>query len=106
MESVRREFVDTIQEEYNNYCKARGEEPTINGFSEYLINRKIINDKTVNRFLVVSKYPELLRKNMGSKYIAILELEDIVSVKNSTIRGYIQHFCKFFRLEKRVIHKT
>jgi hypothetical protein len=103
MEGTRREFIKILQEEYSNYCKARGEEETIKGYSEYIINRNIITDKTVNRFFIISKYPEALHQSSGIKKMAIYTLQDFVSLSCLQIRTIIKKYSTHFKLKNRLI---
>jgi hypothetical protein len=103
MEETRKEFINILQEEYTDYCKARGEKETISGYSEYMINRNIITDKTVNRFVIISKYPIALSTNLGIKKMAIYSLQDSVQLSWVQIRTTIQEFSTYFRVKNRLI---
>jgi hypothetical protein len=103
MEETRKDFINILQEEYANYCKARGEKETISGYSEYMINRNIITDKTVNRFVIISKYPIALSTNLGIKKMAIYALQESINLSFYQIRAIIIHYSVHFRLKKRVI---
>lgn len=103
MEGVRGEFIKTVQEEYTNYCKARGEKETIQGYSEYLLNRNLVTDKTINRFVVISKYPTALDENLGIKKQAIYTIQDIVPLSFRSIRSILTNYQRAFRLKSRVV---
>lgn len=106
MERTRGIFIKVAQEEYSNYCKARGENETITGFSEYLVNKNVIEDKTINRYLAVTLYPTALAESNGIKKLALYTLEDIVCLSYSSLRLVIQDHLKRFRLKQRVNSKT
>ena len=61
-----------------------------------------IKDITINRFIVISKYPEALNENLGIKKFAIWDLEEKVSVKESTIRVILKRFQKAFKFRERL----
>jgi hypothetical protein len=103
MEETRKDFINILQEEYANYCKARGEKETISGYSEYMINRNIITDKTVNRFVIISKYPIALSTNLGIKKMAIYSIQDTVNLSFGAIRNVLNDYAEYFRLKKRLI---
>ncbi len=106
MERTRGIFIETVQEEYSNYCKARGEQETINGFSQYLVNKNVIEDKTINRFLAVTLYPTVLNESEGVKTLALYALEDIVCLSYRSLRNVVVNYAKHFKLKKRVVVKT
>lgn len=106
MEATRTEFTEVISAQYNEYCKSREVEPTSKGFAEYLVNRTIVTDLTINRFLVIDKYPGALSQNMGIKRAACWDLEDIVGLKYPSIRLIIKRFATAFRMKSRLIPKT
>lgn len=103
MEGVRGEFIKIVQEEYTNYCKARGEKETIQGYSEYLLNRNLVTDKTINRFVVISKYPIALEENLGIKKMAVYSIQDVVPLSFRSIISILKHYATHFRNEKRLI---
>ncbi len=105
MERTRAIFIDKATEEYNNYCKAKGISSTVEGFAEYLVNRNIVQDKTINKFLVVSFYPDAMEENNGIQQLAIATLENLVGVGYSRIRVIIKDCMTSFRLKRRVIRK-
>lgn len=102
MENTRREFINTIEQQFQDWCELKEIEPNSELLIEYLINRSLIIDKTINRFLVVDKYPALLEKNLGCKLYAVYDLEEIVGVKESMIQVYLQRHQKDFRFKNRV----
>ena len=102
METTRREFVNTISIQFKEWCKLKGLEPNSELFSEYLINRNLITDRTINRFLVVDKYPEALDKHLGIKKYAIWDIEDQVGVKESTIKVILNRFLKYFMIKRKM----
>ena len=103
MEETRKEFINILQEEYANYCKARGEKETIQGYSEYMINRNIVNQKTINRFIIISKYPDALSRNLGIKKMAIYSIQDTVNLSFGAIRNVLNDYAEYFRHKKRLI---
>jgi len=106
MEQTRTEFTKVISEQYEEYCKSKEVDPTPKGFATYLVNRSLVTDLTINRFLVIDKYPTILAKNMGIKQSACWELEDIVGLKFSSIRLIIKRFSTAFRLKSRIVPKS
>ena len=106
MEETRREFVKTINLQFIDYCKSKDKEPTPEEFATYLVNRTLISDLTVKRFLVVDKYPHVLSANMGVKQVAIWQLEEEVKCSFSTIKTYLDRFQTFFRVKDRVNSKS
>lgn len=106
MERTRGIFIETVQGEYSNYCKARGEQETISGFSQYLVNKNVIEDKTINRFLAVTLYPIALEESGGIKKLALYTLEDIVCLSYCSLRNVIVNYATYFKLKKRVVVKT
>jgi hypothetical protein len=107
MESQRRnDFIKTIESQYQNFCKSRETTPTVKGFAEYLINRSLITDLTIKRFLVVDKYPAALGKFMYIKRVAVDFLEDSLGIPYSTIQVYIKRHIKDFKHQNRLIPKS
>lgn len=106
MERTRSIFVETVKEEYSNYCKARGEKESTIGLTEYLINKNVIEDKTINRFLTVTLYPRALEESNGIKKLAIYTLTDIVCLKYDSINLIIHNYLTRFKLKKRVNIET
>lgn len=102
IERTRLIFVETIEEDYSNYCKARGKKETTAGFASYLVNRNVIEDKVINRFLTIALYPTALNEAKGMKTFAIYTLENILGLSNSYLRGVICRHLSHFRLKKRV----
>ena len=102
MEGTRREFIDTITLQYKQHCKSKDIEETIEGLAVYIVNRNLVTDLTINRFLVIDKYPQQLQINYGIKKLAIWALEDIVGVKCTTIRIYLDRFQTHFRYKDRL----
>jgi hypothetical protein len=102
----RTEFRSTVTKQFTDYCKSKEVNPSIEYFAEYLINRNLIIDKTITRFLVIDKYPEALHGNMAIKQQAIYQLEEEIGVSESTIKRILNRFSKAFRLQSRVIPKN
>lgn len=102
MERTRGIFVETIKEEYSNYCKARGEEETTEGLTKYLVNKNLISDKTINYFLAVNYYPRALQESHGIKKLALYTLEDITTLSYESLRVVISKYLNRFRLKKNV----
>jgi len=105
MENTRREFLNTIQKQYKEFCKSKGVEETVQGFSEYLINRNLIKDLIIRMFLVVDKYEEALKDNLEIKHLAVWALEDIVGLKETRIKTILKHNRLDFRHRERLIPK-
>ncbi len=99
MEEPKEEFNETINEQFKRYCDLKEIEPTFELFTRYLIERNLIQETTIKKFMVVDKYPEALSKNFGSKTIAIYELEDRYGASFSSIRMYLDRFSTYFRLK-------
>jgi hypothetical protein len=106
MEETRRDFTESIEQQYKDYCKLREIEPTIRGFSVYIVNRNLVTDLTINRFLVIDLYPHLLQKNLGIKQVTCWELEDHVGLKYASIRLILKRFQTHFRHKQRIVPKT
>jgi hypothetical protein len=105
-ERRRVDFIKTIESQYINFCKSREIKPTTKGFAEYLINRNLIPDLTIKRFLVVDKYPHALGESLGIKRVAMWNLEDILNVSYSTIRVIIKRHIADFRHKNRLVPKN
>ena len=105
METTRNEFIKILLEEFESFCKRESQAPTNENFLQYIVNRNLIKDITGNSFVVISKYPEALEENFGIKRFAICQLEEQVSVKESTIKVILKRFQKAFRFENRLIPK-
>jgi hypothetical protein len=110
-ERRRVDFIKTIESQYINFCKSREIKPTTKGFTtkgfaEYLINRNLIPDLTIKRFLVVDKYPHALGEHLFIKQSAMWSLEDTIGVSVTSIKTYLKRFNKTFRLKNRLIPKS
>lgn len=106
MEQTRSLFVETIKEEYSNYCKATGKKESTEGLTIYLVNKNIVEDRTINRFLAVNYYPKALEESNGIKKLALYTLEDIVCLSYGSLRIVIQKYLNHFRMQKRVVTKS
>lgn len=102
MEKTRAEFIILALQQFEAFCKIKGIENSTENFAKYLVNRSIIKDITINRFIVISKYPEALSENLGIKKFAIWDLEEEVNVKESTIRVILKRFQKAFKFRERL----
>jgi hypothetical protein len=102
MEKTRQEFINTIQLLYKKFCKDKGTTETVEGFASFLVNKSLVTDKTINRFLIVEKYPETLKKNLGIKKLAIWDLEEVVPLKETSIRAIIKDFAVEFVHKNRI----
>jgi len=105
METTRNEFIEILLLQFNEFCSREKQPATNENFVRYIVNRNIIKDITINRFVVISKYPEALQDNFGIKRFAIWQLEEQVSVKESTIKVILKRFQKAFRFKNRLIPK-
>jgi hypothetical protein len=107
MEKARRtDFVKTINSQYSAFCKSREITPTQRGFAEYIVNRNLITDLTIKRFLVVDKYPSALDGSLGIKRSAMWSLEDLLNISFSSIEVYLRRHIKDFKHENRLIAKS
>jgi len=102
MEETRKEFIEVINNQYAEHCKLNGIAPTVEGFSAYMVNRNIVTDLTINRFLVIHLYPIILSENMGIKQATCWDLEFRVGVKERSIRNIINHYLGFFWHKNRI----
>lgn len=106
MEATRSDFSKVIYGQYKDRCKLQEIEPTIEGLVVYLINRNLITDLTINRFLIIDKYPLALAQNAGVKQLACWQLEDEVGLKFASIKLIIKRFSTYFRHKQRVVPKN
>jgi hypothetical protein len=98
METTRTtEFKQIVSNDFKRWCSSRDIQPSQDSFIEFLIEKNLINDTTIKRFVIISAYPEALDENMGIKYAAIWQLEEKYNVPESTIRVYIKRFQNFFK---------
>lgn len=103
MEETRHEFTKVIERQYKEHCKSKEIEPTIEGLAVYMVNRNLVTDLTINRFLVIDLYPILLAKNNGIKQVACWEIEDHVGLKYASIRNILKRYQTYFRRKQRVV---
>ena len=106
MESTRTEFIETITAQFEQWCKQTENEPSHSLFAQYILNRSLICDKTVKRFLVIEKYPKLLEENKNIKRSAIWDLEEIVDLKERQIFSILDKYSVHYRLQNRLIAKS
>lgn len=92
-----KEFIKTINNNYENWCDANEVEPNNQLFLQYLIDRNLIEKKTVKRFVVINNYPEALANNLGIKKAALWELEAKTGVNYKTIDTWIARFQSWFK---------
>ena len=97
--------LNTIQKQYTRYCKEKEIEETVQGFSEYLINRNLIKDLIIRMFLVVENYEKAFQDNLEIKHLAVWALEDVVGLKETRIKTILKHNREDFRLRNRLIPK-
>ena len=106
-EARRKDFAETIEAEFQAFCKSNDKDPTPKEFIEYLINRNLVKDLTIKRFLVVTKYPNIFHnESMGIKDVAMWNLENLLGVSYSSIRVYLDRHIKDFRYKNRLIRKS
>ena len=74
METAKADFLKTINEQYHYHCQSKDKTPNTQDFLEYLMERNLINDLTIKRFVVVNAYPEALN-NLGIKRTAVWEID-------------------------------
>lgn len=92
-----REFIKTIDSDFERWCESKEIEATNELFLLYLIERNIIEEKTIKRFVVVKNYPSALEENLGIKAAAIWQLEEKTGVNGSTIKSWLDRFQAYFR---------
>lgn len=98
METTRTtEFKRLVSSDFVRWCDSKGLHPNNEAFLDFLIERNIINESTIKRFVIVATYPNALSENMGIKRAAIWELEEKYNVPESTIRVIIKRFQNFFK---------
>ena len=103
MDNTKREFKNTIVQDFQGWCKLKNLEASNELLIDYLENRNIITELTIKRFVVVSKYPILLNEHLGIKRSAVYALESEFLIPESTIMVYLKRFQQFFKPKKQII---
>lgn len=85
-----------IRELLKNYQSVEREQGNILDFLRYLLSKNIIPANTQLRYLIGSKYPEVLIKKGGVKRQAVIQLEAETGIPEPTVRHYIAKFPSFF----------
>ena len=98
MEAARTEFATVIEKQYQEHCKTNEKTPSTEDFLQYLMQRSLITDLSIKRFVVVNAYPQAF-DNLGLKQNAIWELENKFNVPESTVKVILARHQKDFRLK-------
>jgi len=97
MEAAKTDFISIVNSEFTSWCKSKDIEPNNDALLTYLLERRIITDLTIKRFVVVSKYPFVLSENLDIKKVAVWQLEEMYNISESTIRVILKRFQSYFR---------
>lgn len=97
MEAAKNDFREIVSTEFLNWCKSKDIEPNHDALLSYLLDRNIITELTIKRFVVVSKYPFVLAENLDIKRAAMWQLEDMYNISESTIKVILKRFQSYFR---------
>lgn len=97
MEAAKHDFKQIVSTEFLNWCKSKEIEPSHETLLSYLLERKVITELTIKRFVVVNRYPFALSENLNIKKAAIWQLEDMYNISESTIRVILKRFQSYFR---------
>ena len=97
MEAAKTDFISIVNSEFTSWCKSKDIEPNNDALLTYLLERRIITDLTIKRFVVVSKYPFVLSENLDIKKAAVWQLEEMYNISESTIRVILKRFQSYFR---------
>lgn len=97
MEAAKHDFKQIVSAEFLNWCKSKEIEPSHEALLSYLLERKVITELTIKRFVVVNRYPFALSENLNIKKAAIWQLEDMYNISESTIRVILKRFQSYFR---------
>jgi len=97
MEAAKNDFVEIVNTEFLKWCKSKDIEPNHDALLNYLLERKIITELTIKRFVVVAKYPFILSENLDIKKAAVWQLEEMYNISESTIRVILKRFQSYFR---------
>ena len=97
MEAAKNDFISIVNSEFISWCKSKEIEPNNDALLTYLLERRIITDLTIKRFVVVSKYPFVLSENLDIKKAAVWQLEEMYNISESTIRVILKRFQSYFR---------
>ncbi len=102
MEATRTEFINIITQQFEAWCEETNQQASPSLFAQYMVNRSLVCDKTIKRFLVVHNYPETLQKNMEIKQSAVWDLEERYKLSSSTIYGILNRFASSFFYKNRI----
>jgi len=97
MEAAKNDFRIIVSAEFVNWCKSKDIEPNNDALLTYLLERRIITELTIKRFVVVAKYPFILSENLDIKKAAVWQLEEMYNISESTIRVILKRFQSYFR---------
>ena len=94
---VKCDFAEVLSRKYDLHCKRTGIQPTHQGFIFYLIERRIIEEIEVCRYMVIERYPEKLYECDGKRTEAVYALEAEIPVAERTIFSWIKNFQRRYR---------
>jgi hypothetical protein len=97
MEAAKNDFRTIVSTEFTTWCKSKEIEPNNDALLSYLLERNIITELTIKRFVVVKKYPFVLSENSEIKTAAVWQLEEMYNISESTIRVILKRFQSYFR---------
>lgn len=82
---TNQDFVDTISRKFRAWAKNSGQEASPENMARFLMERSLINEKDVNRYMVIELYPHELYRHDCNKRKAIHSLEDKLPYQERTI---------------------
>lgn len=103
LKTLNNNFAAIISQRFDNWAESQGLEASSENFIKYLIGCSLINNKEINRFIIVDNYPKILEANEGRKERTIYTLEDIVYIKSTQIKTALKHYSKKFRFNKKLV---
>lgn len=103
LKQLNNNFAAIVSQRFEVWADAQGIEPTPEEFVKYLIGCSLIQNKQINRFIVIDNYPKILEANAGRKERTIYTLEDIVYIQSTQIKTTLKHYSKTFRFNQKLV---
>lgn len=88
---IKEDFSNILSKRFFDNCKLSEKPATAQEFIFYLLDKKIIPDKTYRYFMVIHDYPTELFNNNGKRNIAIKNLSDKYNLSERTIYYLLCH---------------
>lgn len=98
-EELRRQFIKTVLDRFNMYQKEEKSD-ILTELIRFLIGCDLISEATLKKFVVISIYPHLLKKNDGAKMRTLWQIEDLTGFSSVYINSVLKNYSNKYYFNK------